>query len=43
MLNHKKKHMFVERMLDKYVLGHDNKTKEMLKDIKTFDISYVSK
>lgn len=40
---HKKEHMFIERMLDKHVFGHDNRTKEMLEDIKTFDTSLVSK
>ena len=40
---HKKKHMFIERMLDKHVFGYDNRTKEMLEDIKTFDTSFVSK
>ena len=38
----KRKHMFTEHMLDKHVLKHDNKTKEVLEDIKTFDTSLVS-
>ncbi len=38
-----KKHTFTEHMLDKYALEHDNKTKEVLEDIKTFDTSLVSK
>ncbi len=40
---HKKKHMFTEHMLDKRVFGHDDRTKEMLEDIKTFDTRFVSK
>ncbi len=40
---HKKKHMFTEHMLDKRVFGHDDRTKEMLEDIKIFDIRFVSK
>ncbi len=35
--------MFTEHMLDKHVFEHDNKTKEMLEDIKTFNTSLVSK
>lgn len=40
---HKKKHMFIEHMSDKYVLKHGNKTKKVLEDIKTFGTSLVSK
>lgn len=39
----KKKHMFTEHTLDKHVFGHDNKMKKVLKDIKTFNTSLVSK
>lgn len=39
----KKKHMFTEHMLDKHVFGHDNKTKQVLEDIKALNASLVSK
>lgn len=38
---HKKKHPFIERMLDKHVFGHEDKTKEMLEDIKPLDTDFV--
>ncbi len=40
---HKKKHMFTGHMLDRYALEHDNKTKEVLEDIKTFGTSFIIK
>ncbi len=40
---HKKKHMFIEHMLDKRVFGHGDRTKKMLEDIKSFDTRFVSK
>ncbi len=33
--------MFNEHMLDKYAFGHNDKTKEVLEDIKTFHTSFV--
>ena len=35
--------MFIERMLDKHVFGHENKTALCLEDIKTFHPSFVIK
>jgi len=35
--------MFIEHMLDKYALEHNNKTKKVLEDIKTFDTSFIIK
>jgi len=39
----RKEYMFTEHMLDKHAFGHDNKAKEVLEDIKTFNASFVRK
>ena len=38
----KRKHMFTERVLDKHVFGHGNKTKQVLEDVKALNASFLS-